>query len=58
MNKVYCQDCWYYRMLTSEFELQFLCGKEKIENDIWGNKKGTKCIVKNQDFDCKDYEEI
>lgn len=55
MNKVYCQDCEFYSLLYGETSMVFICKAEKIVKDIWGNKKGTPCVVKNQDCDCKDF---
>ena len=44
-------------MLIDEYKIDFVCRMEKIVKDIWGNKIGVPCIIKNENNDCKDYEE-
>lgn len=55
MKKVYCQGCKHYRVVITALGVNRICGAEKVLY-IFGNKTGTPCEEKNQDFDCKDYK--
>ena len=55
-EKVHCQDCEHYTLLISNIATEFVCKIEGIRKDIWGQKVGVPCVVKNQDFNCKDYK--